>query len=43
MSSEDVIELIKVWLKNVQDGHLGATAFVQVVESLIAVYERNIH
>ena len=43
MSAEDVIELIKEWLKDVQSGEIPAAVFVQVVESLIEVYERSIH
>jgi hypothetical protein len=41
MDSEDVIRLIKKWLGDIQDGHLTAIAFVQVVESLITVYEEE--
>jgi hypothetical protein len=41
MNCEEVIKLIKAWLGDVQDGHLSTQAFVQVVESLIEVYERN--
>jgi hypothetical protein len=43
MRAEEVIMLIREWLKDIQDGHLTSDAFVQVVTSLIEVYEKNIH
>ena len=41
MSAEELIRLIKVWLKNVRDGHLTTDAFTTVVESLINLYSKD--
>ena len=41
MNSSDVIELIKEWLIDVTEGRLTSASFVQVVVSLIDVYERG--
>jgi hypothetical protein len=43
MDSKGLIVLIEEWLKDVQSGEIPAAVFVQVVESLIEVYERSIH
>ena len=41
MSCEELIELIKAWIEDVDVGELTTGAFIKVVKSLLEVYERG--
>ena len=40
MSCEELVKLIKEWLEEVNNGELTSSSFVEIITSLLEVYER---